>query len=525
MRCALLVTVAFTALALLRTSAQSPSVTAPASAAASDYAPPRFTDPDRTNRLREVLPEIDRLFVTYAAEKPAPGAVWGIVLDGQLVHTGATGFANLEQKIAASARDSVFRIASMSKNVTAVAIMRLRDAGKLTLDDPVTRHLPEFRHITPLTPDAPAVTIRHLLTMTAGFPEDNPWGDRQLADTVEELRAFLRGGVALSNPAGHSFEYSNLGYALLGQIVTEIAREPYQRYITREVFKPLGMASTYWEFSDVPAARLALGYRRADDTWQPEPLLPDGTYGAMGGLLTTIPDFARYAALHLAAYPPRADADIALLRRASLREMHQPGVISALSTTARTLGGDTYPQAVGYGFGLRWAMDRHRVVNVGHSGGLPGFGSNFVFYPEHGFAVISFANVTYAGTSATNAKVAALLLEKARLPARQLPISPILATRTREIAELIRTWDDALAARIVAENFFPDRPLAAWQKLSRETFAKLGAIRTVGEIVPENQLRGTFPIHGEHGRIDVYFTLTPEREPRLQELRLTFVGR
>lgn len=522
MRRALLLPFAFTFVALHLAPAQ-PS-TEPAAVPLQAYAPPRFTDPDRAARLREFLPEIDRLFVAYAAEKPAPGVVWGIVLDGELVHTGATGFAQVERKVPASARDSVFRIASMSKSVTALGIMQLRDAGKLTLDDPVTRHLPEFRHVTPLTPDAPAVTIRHLLTMTAGFPEDNPWGDRQLADSVAELRAFLRAGVALSNPAGHAYEYSNLGYALLGQIITEVAGEPYQRYLTRAIFQPLGLRSTYWEFADVPADRLALGYRREDNTWKPEPLLHDGTYGAMGGLLTTIPDFARYVALHLAAYPPRSDADLAPLRRASLREMHQPGVISALATTARTLGGETYPQAVGYGYGLRWAMDRDRVVNVGHSGGLPGFGSHFFFYPEHGFGVISFANVTYAGTAATNAKVAALLLEQARLPARRLPVSPILAARTREIAELVRTWDPALAAGIVAENFLPDRSLAAWQKLSRETFAKLGTIRTVGEIVPENQLRGTFPIHGEHGRIDVFFTLTPEREPRLQQLRLTFVG-
>jgi CubicO group peptidase (beta-lactamase class C family) len=523
MRRALLLSLASATLASSALPAQpSPAV---AASAAARYAPPRFTAPDRAARLREVLPEVDRLFTAYAAEKPAPGVVWGIVLDGELVHTGATGLANVERQIAASARDSVFRIASMSKSVTAVAILRLRDAGKLTLDDPVARHLPEFRHVTPLTPDAPAVTIRHLLTMTAGFPEDNPWGDRQLAASVAELRAFLREGLALSNPAGHSFEYSNLGYALLGQIVSEIAGEPYQRYISREIFRPLGMTSTWWEFSEVPAARLALGYRREDGTWKPEPLLPDGTYGAMGGLLTTIPDFARYVAFHLAAYPARADVDSAPLRRASLREMHQPGVISALSTTARTLAGETYAQAVGYGFGLRWAMDRNRTVNIGHSGGLPGFGSHYVFYPEHGFAVLSFANVTYAGTSATNAKVAALLLERARLPARQLPVSPILATRTREVAALVQDWDSALAARIVAENFFPDRSLAAWQKLSRETLAKLGPVRSVGEIVPENQLRGTFPIHGDRGRVDVFFTLTPEREPRVQELKLTFVAR
>ena len=87
----------------------------------------------------------------------------------------------------------------------------------------------------------------------------------------------------------------------------------------------------------------------------------------------------------------------------------------------------------------------------------------------------------------------------------------------------MQSWDAALAARIVAENFFPDRSAAAWRELARTTLAKAGGALTAGEIVPENQLRGTFPLVGEKGRVDVFFTLTPEREPRVQELRLTFV--
>ena len=77
----------------------------------------------------------------------------------------------------------------------------------------------------------------------------------------------------------------------------------------------------------------------------------------------------------------------------------------------------------------------------------------------------------------------------------------------------------------MAENFFPDRSREDWINLSRETLAKVGAIQSVGEIVPENQLRGTFPIIGEKGRVDVFFTLTPEKTARLQQLRLTFIAK
>lgn len=493
-------------------------------AATPDYTPPRFTDTARAERIRALQPEIDKLFNDLASARHMPGLVWAVMLDGEVVHTGAHGFANLEKKIPASPVDTRFRIASMTKSFTALAILKLRDAGKLGLDDAVTKHIAEFARVTPLTADTPPVTIRHLLAMAAGFPEDNPWGDRQLAVTDEQLLAFLRGGVALSTVAGTNFEYSNLGYTLLGRIVTRVAGEPYQRYIAREIFAPLGMKNTVWEYTEVPADKLALGYRRENDQWSPEPLLHDGAYGAMGGLLTTIPDFARYVALHLAAYPARNDPDRGPVRRSTLREMHQPLIVSTLNTVARTSAGQPNPAAIGYGFGLRWSLDSQRVVSSGHSGGLPGFGSNYVFFPEHGFAVISFANLTYAGTSATNAKVGQLLIEKAKLPTRTLPISPILATRKVQVAELIqKEWPAALADALVAENFFLDRSREAWLKRTRETFAKAGAIRSVGEITPENQLRGTFPFVTENGRIDVYFTLTPEAAPKLQELRLTFV--
>jgi CubicO group peptidase (beta-lactamase class C family) len=495
-----------------------------ACAAPQPYATPRFVDSDREAKVRAVLPEIDRVFAEFAQEKHLPGVVWGIVLDGRLVHTGAVGFANLEKKIPA-APDSRFRIASMTKSFTAMAVLKLRDAGKLSLSDPVEKYLPEFAETAPLTTDAPRITLRHLLTMTAGFPEDNPWGDRQLAVTPDGLRAFLRQGYSAANAPGIGFEYSNFGYALLGQIVSRIAGEPFQRYITREILEPLGMKDTRWEFADVPADKLALGYRWEKDQWRPEPMLHDGTYGAMGGLLTTIPDFARYVSYHLSAWPARNDAESGPVRRATLREMHKPAEISALNADTKTLAGEPNPQVLGYGYGLRWILDSKQVVRVGHSGGLPGFGSNYQFLPDYGVGIMCFANLTYAGASTANTKALALLVEKASLPRRTVPASAILDQRKREVAELIRAWDPQLAADIVAENFFLDHSRDDWLEKSRAMLMVAGAVKSIGELVPENQLRGTFPLECEHGRIDVFFTLTPEATPRLQELRLSYVAK
>lgn len=502
-----------------------PAAAATASRASAEkqaYAPPHFTTTDRLQRVQAVLPELDTVYRDLASNRHIPGIVYGVMLDGALVHTGALGFANVEKKIPAAA-DVRFRIASMTKSFTALAILKLRDAGRLTLHDPVSQFIPEFRNVRPPTADSPAITVRHLLTMTPGFPEDNPWGDRQLARSVEELKAFVGGGVQFSNAPGVAFEYSNFAYALLGQIITTVAREPYQRYISREILGPLGLRDTRWEFADVPAEKLALGYRWEDSAWRLEPLLHDGTYGAMGGLLTTLNDFARYVSFHLSAWPPRDDADDGVVRRATLREMHKPAEVTGLVADAKNLSGEPAPYVVGYGYGLRWSIDKRNNVDVGHSGGLPGFGSNYRFYPEHGIAVISFANLTYAPMGAANARVGSILIEKAQLPRRTLPPSSILETRKTQVAELVQKWDPNVTSALVAENFFLDRSREAWARLAQETLRQAGPIRSIGALVPENQLRGTFPLIGEHGRVDVFFTLTPENNPLLQELRLTFV--
>jgi hypothetical protein len=241
----------------------------------------------------------------------------------------------------------------------------------------------------------------------------------------------------------------------------------------------------------------------------------------MGGLLTTMNDFARYVSLHLAAWPARNDPDTGIVRRATLREMHQPAVFSGLQAGAKSLAGEPLPTVSAYAYGLSWTTDSRGTVRVGHSGGLPGFGSNWRFYPEHGFAVISFANLTYAGTGAVNGKVGAILTEKAGLPARVQAVSPLLATRQRQVAELVQSWDSTLAAAIVAENFFLDRSIAERSADAKTKLQQIGAVRSIGGLVPENQLRGRFPIIGEKGRLEVFFTLTPERNPRVQELQLT----
>ena len=431
------------------------------------------------------------------------------------------GVINLGTKTKATTASS-FRIASMTKSFTAMAIMKLQEEGKLHLDDQASSFVPEMRGFVYPTRDATPVTIRHLLTMTAGFPEDNPWGDRQLDVTDAEFLAFLEKGVSFSSAPGEQYEYSNLGYAILGNIITRASGMPYQEYITRNILHPLGMHETYWDYSGIGPHRLAVGYRWEDDQWKEEPMLHDGAYGAMGGLITSIEDFSKYVAFHLSAYPYRNEQESAPVKRNSLREMHRPQY-PRLYTDARDAEGVLCPIVAAYGFGLGYRQDCGGMVRISHSGGLPGFGSEYAFYPEYGLGIISFANRTYAGMAAANRRVFDTLMSMGDLQPRVLPVSDILNKRREQLVQIISSRDKTGMEHIFAENFFLDFSYASRLNAAKEIFAKVGRIISAGPMVAENQLRGHFVLKAEKGDVRVYFTLSPEKDPKIQQLDLSIV--
>src|SRR5712691_8745570 len=187
-------------------------------------------------KLAAAFAEVDRLFRDYATQAHAPGAAWGIIVGGEQAHTGTTGFRDVSTQAPVDA-DTVFRIASMTKSFTAMSILKLRDEGQLSLDDPAERYVPEMAGFTYPTSDAPRITIRHLLSHAEGFPEDNPWGDRQLADSDEQLSLMLRGGIPFSNAPGIAFEYSNYGFAILGRIVSNVSKMRYADYVAANILR------------------------------------------------------------------------------------------------------------------------------------------------------------------------------------------------------------------------------------------------------------------------------------------------
>ncbi len=484
------------------------------------YQSARFDDPERITRITAALPEIDRIYRNWAEKNHIPGFAYGLVVDGRLIHKGAGGFSDIEKKTPATT-SSLFRIASMSKSFTAMAILKLRDQGRLRLDDPVSLYIPEMKKLKYPTSDSGPITIRHLLTHGAGFPEDNPWGDRQLADSDKELLALISGQVSFSNAPGVEYEYSNLGFTLLGRIVTVVSKMPYQRYIRENIWRPLGMQTSEWEYGNVAPEKLAHGYRWLEGKWVEEELLhdkADGSWGSMGGMISSIEEFANYLALHVAAWPPSNAPETGPISRNSLREMHHPWRLSGFNPNFSYADGRKCGTVGAYAYGLNWVRDCDGRVYVGHSGGLPGFGSQWRFLPEYGIGVVAFGNRTYAPATAVNLEVLDTLIKSAKLAPRKLPPSDILKRRQAELLKIFPDWTNAEKSGIFAENFFADNPIELVKRDFAELYRKAGKIKGVREIVPENQLRGTFVIEGEDADIHVYFTLSPENPPLIQQL-------
>jgi hypothetical protein len=320
------------------------------------------------------------------------------------------------------------------------------------------------------------------------------------------------------------YEYSNLGFATLGYIIKKVSGKTYEEYISENILKPLGMKHTYWEYEKIPKDKLAHGYRWLDGKWVEQPLLHDGSYGAMGGLITTVEDWTKYMAVHIDAWPPRDDAETSPVKRSSIREMEYPWDVSFLNAAAKTPTGRPCPSVSAYCYGLRWAKDCDNRVYVGHTGGLPGFGSNWNIMPEYGIGVMCFANLTYANAGAANNQALDTLLVLSGIKPRQLPPSAILRQRKNELMKVMADWSTAKASGIFAMNFFMDYFPDKLKAEAAEVFAKAGKMISVGDVVPENQLRGYFMLQCEKANIKVTFTLTPENPALIQAYHFEVAG-
>lgn len=305
-----------------------------------------------------------------------PGISVGIVYDQELLWAKGFGLADVERKIPASP-STIYRIASITKLFTCTAIMQLRDEGRLQLDDPIEKYLPWFR-IQQKFPDAPAITIRHLMTHTSGLPREAAfpyWTDHQFPTREQMIEKLPQ--QATIYPAASKWKYSNLGMALLGEIVEAVSGQDYESYIQQRILTPLRMSSSSVNLTTEQKKQLAVGYGRR---------LPDGSrklmpFTAARGLTpaanmsSTVIDLAKFASFQ---FRDQDGGSGSVLKRSTVREMQRVHWLQP-----------DWHSGWGLGFSI-WHRDGKTFI--GHGGWVAGYRTQLLLCPAKKIAVIVMCN-------------------------------------------------------------------------------------------------------------------------------------
>ncbi|MCW4385459.1 beta-lactamase family protein [Salinibacterium sp. SYSU T00001] len=488
----------------------------------------------------EALHEVDRVFARQQATGAAPSAAWGVFDGSGVVHWGAAGAL---KSGATPGPATAYRIASCTKSFTAAAILILRDEGKLKLDDPVSSHVPGFSAVALPTADSPEVTLRMLLTMSAGFPTDDPWADRQESMTPAEFDTLLSAGLSFDSVPGTSFAYSNLGYALLGRVIESASGMGYREFVRERLLEPLGLYGTAFEAGHYHGEGAAQGARNLDGEWDYLPFSGPGAFSPIGGLFSTVTDLSRWAAWLASAFDADARAEspepagvehaaaehvvaehagtkhAEVLSRASRREMQQ----------AQRIVLERSEHPMGYGLGLFVEHYENQGPVVSHSGGYPGCSAHMRWSTELGVGVVAFENATFSRVPLAAVEAFDGLLTSLRssrqgdLLARAWPETRLAQA---EVTALLRNWSDETARTLFTPNVELDMPFPQ----RREALA--AALRAIGGLTEgaprdekssaPSQLSWTVP--GRLGGLRAHIQLTPELPPRVQSLRVETVA-
>jgi CubicO group peptidase (beta-lactamase class C family) len=309
---------------------------------------------------------LERLVRVEQREKRLPSLAAAVLRDGELVWETAVGSADVASGLEATP-DTQYRVGSITKTFTAAAIMQLRDAGKLDLEDTLDRHVEGAAH---------RPTIRRLLSHASGLQretQDDSWLTLRFAPADELLETLAEAELVL--PSGARFHYSNLAYALLGIVVERVSGKPYMEYVRERLLGPAGLTRMSFE-PQAPAATGYLVQPYADGVWDTIDV-ETGAWTSAGQLWGTVRDLCRWGAF-------LADPDEQVLARSSAEEMRTVQVID-----------DHERWLAGYGLGLQLRRDGDRVL-AGHGGSMPGFIARLYFAPKEKVAVAALTNESEA---------------------------------------------------------------------------------------------------------------------------------
>lgn len=461
---------------------------------------------------------LDASFEHFRQTAHIPGLVWGIVRDGQLVHVGTFGVQDVETKRPVTP-DTVFRIASMSKAFTALAVLGLRDAGKISLDAPVQRYIPQAKGWRYPTTDSPELRVRDLLGHTGGLGPDDPWSDREQPMPETAFTALLDKGLSFNDAPDANYEYSSLGYALLGRIITNVSGQRYDRYIQSLLMRPLGMTASGYEIGDVPLDRLAVGYRCENDLFVREPSMANGAFGAMGGVHTNARDYARWVSFLLSAWPARDGPEGNPVPRALVRELATGMSLPRVSARPRHGDAGPCPFATVYGAGFNIVRDCELGLLLTHNGGYPGYGSTVLLMPDYGVGIFAFANRTYAVPIGVVFDAASALKQAGLLKARVRTVGAALARAYAAAGAMYRAGDVRPGSGMLSSNFLMDRSTENWRDEFTRLKGDVGTCKAQEPIIATGLRTGSFSWACEHGEIRGTLELSPTNPPLIQALR------
>lgn len=362
---------------------------------------------ESTERARELDPLDLKPKVNAILNRwPAVGLAMGVIRNGRLESFHGHGLADITSNSPVT-EDTVFRIASITKTFTAIAVMQLSEKGLVDLDAPANDYLRAYQLVPAKAGFRPA-TMRHLLTHTAGIREllhlPGLLRMRDLGETVKlgrrvpPLSEYYRGGLRYDAEPGTRFMYTNHGFATLGQIVEDVSGKRLDRYFREHIFDPLGMANTDLVRSERVTAHLATGYElraHGAERLTDYELIPIGA----GGIFSTPNDMARYLAALLGG---GANEHGSVLKRGTLVTMFEPHF-------------QPDPRLAGMGLAFfRANLGGHLAVE--HGGILPGFDSQIFLAPKDGVGVMAFANGAKRGMHWLTPEVGAVLKQLLGVP-------------------------------------------------------------------------------------------------------------
>ncbi|HCS48831.1 MAG TPA: hypothetical protein DIW61_11480 [Candidatus Aminicenantes bacterium] len=405
-----------------------------------------------------------------------PGVSAAIVYDQQVLWIGGYGCTDLSKKTPATA-STIYSICSISKLFTSLAVMQLRDAGKLRLDDPVEKFLPWFK-IQKTAPLGPEITIEGLLTHASGLPRESEYPYWTAPDYAFPTREQVKEKVASQQtlyPAETHFQYSNLGLTLAGEVVAAASGQPYDEYVKSHILGPLGLTRTTPEIpADERGNRLATGYSILTRDGEPKamPFFQVRGIAPAAGYASSAEDLAKFASWQFRLL---GTGGAEVLKANTLREMYRIHWVE-----------QDFETTWGLGFSV-WRRDGK--VFVGHGGSCPGFRSAVLFRPEEKVAAVFLSNAHEAASEAFAQClydiVAPAIKDAVKNPSAAKKHDPklikYLGTYSGWNGEMaVLLWGDGLAA-IDLPTMNPAKSIVKLKKTVDHTFRRVRDDEELGE--------------------------------------------